>query len=109
MSDSTTTIVEKCRKALRISVDAYDEELELLASAARLRLVSAGVEKDVADADDNPLVTLAVEIYVKAHFGMDNPDASWYTESFETIATQLKGTTAYGQAMTQEVAHEQLV
>lgn len=60
-------MLEKCKLALRISTDAFDDELNLLIAAAELDLGIAGVQYV-----DDPLCNLAVMTYVKLHFG--SPD-----------------------------------
>lgn len=51
-------------------------------SAARSALVAGGVSDAKANSDDDASVRVAVKTYVKANFGMDNPDADRLMRSF---------------------------
>lgn len=59
-------MLEKVRAALRITVRAYDEELERLISAAQLDLGVAGV---VIPEEMDALVETAVITYCRLQFG----------------------------------------
>lgn len=59
-------MLEKVRAALRITVRAYDEELERLISAAQLDLGVAGV---VIPEEMDALVETAVVTYCRLYFG----------------------------------------
>ncbi len=62
-------MLEAAKLALRISTDAYDEEIESLLGAAEQDLRVAGVTR--VDRDDD-LVKRALITYVRANFG--SPD-----------------------------------
>ena len=57
-------LVEKARKALKLTVSDYDDELLDLVLAAKTDLGIAGV----IPPDQDPLITRAVITYVKVHF-----------------------------------------
>lgn len=93
-------MVSSCRAALRIA-DActdYDEEISDLVGAARAKMRAGGVSEAKSKDDSDPLVRVAIKCYVKAGFGLDNPDAAKYAESFEGLVTQMKATETYGGA-----------
>lgn len=94
---STSTILEYCKLTLRISSSAYDEQIQTLIEAARLKMQAGGVLASKAADDADPLVRLAIATFVCSTFGLDNPDAERLGISFESIVTQLKGTSEYGQ------------
>jgi hypothetical protein len=62
-------MLEAAKLALRISTDAYDEEIESLLKAAELDLRTAGVRR-MEPSDD--LIRRALITYVRANFG--SPD-----------------------------------
>jgi hypothetical protein len=77
-------LLEKVKTALRVSNSALDEaEIVPLIEAAKMDLHLAGV---AMLNDDDPLIARAVTVYVKWHFGYDNPEA----EKFELIYESLK-------------------
>ena len=56
--------------------------------------------QNIADAvaadDSNSTVRLAVKVYCKANFGMDNPDADRLTQSFDDLLTMMRGSSEFG-------------
>lgn len=59
-------MLEKVKLALRITTDAFDDELNDLIEAAQLDLGIAGV---VVPAEIDSIVTRAIITYCKLHFG----------------------------------------
>lgn len=96
--EDQTDIVASCRAALRIAdaCTVYDEEISDLVGAARAKMRAGGVSDAKSKDDSDPLVRIAIKCYVKAGFGLDNPDSAKYTESFESLVTQMKATATYG-------------
>lgn len=90
-------LLDACRAALRIPafVNDYDEEISDVIEAARAELVAGGVSEAKAYDDSDGRVRLAIKVYVKANFGMDNPDAERFMRSFETMLTSMSGDSAY--------------
>ncbi|MEG2934257.1 MAG: hypothetical protein RR842_11840, partial [Gordonibacter sp.] len=83
-----TPILDACRAALRFAgCTDYDEEVLDLIGAARAKMRMGGVSQKKSEDDDDPLVRVAIKSYVKANFGMDNPDAEKYAETFESYVT----------------------
>ncbi len=84
-------LLEKVKVANRItSTDqGIEGELKDLIFAALLDLTIAGVDtKNVTEESEkpDPLITRAVILYTKAHYGFDNPEA----ERFERAYIMLK-------------------
>ncbi len=77
--------------ALRISPSnlAFDEEITDLIAAARDDLRLSGVLATKTYSDDDSLINRAVNTYVKANFGFDNPDAEHLQSSYESIKAHL--------------------
>ncbi len=90
-------LLDACRAALRIPnfVTDYDEEILDVIEAARAELVSGGVRPEKAADDDDGRIRLAIKVYVKANFGMDNPDADGFMKSFECMLTSMSGDSLY--------------
>lgn len=79
------------KAALRISPSnlAFDEEIADLIAAARDDLRLSGVLASKTAIDDDSLINRAVNTYVKANFGFDNPDAERLQVSYESIKAHL--------------------
>ena len=90
-------LLDACRAALRIPAfcNDFDEEIADVIDAARAELVAGGVLDAKAHDDEDGRVRLAIKVYVKANFGMDNPDAEKFMRSFETMLTSMSGDSAY--------------
>jgi hypothetical protein len=90
-------LLDACRAALRIPdfCNDFDEEIADVIDAARAELVAGGVSDAKAHDDEDGRVRLAIKVYVKANFGMDNPDAEKFMRSFETMLTSMSGDSAY--------------
>lgn len=98
MADNVKTkLLNACRAALRIPAfcNDYDDEIADVIEAARAELVAGGVRPEKAADDDDGRIRLAIKVYVKANFGMDNPDAERFMKSFETMLTSMSGDSAY--------------
>lgn len=90
-------LLDSCRAALRIPafVTDYDEEISDAIEAARAELVAGGVADAKAHDDSDGRVRLAIKVYVKANFGMDNPDSERFMKSFDAMLTSMSGDSAY--------------
>lgn len=90
-------ILDACRAALRIPAfcNDYDDEIADVIEAARAELVARGVADAKANDDSDGRVRLAIKVYVKANFGMDNPDAERFMKSFDVMLTSMSGDSAY--------------
>ena len=95
--ESKADVLAACRAALRIPADCtvYDEEIADLVSAARSALVAGGVCEAMANSDDDASVRVALKTYVKANFGMDNPDAERLMRSFSEMLCRMAGSTVH--------------
>jgi hypothetical protein len=86
-------MLDKAKKALRLTTSAYDDELTDLIAAAQLDLGVAGV---VLPAELDALCQRAVLTYVKLHFG--KPDKDEYDRlkaSYDEQKAQLRTATGY--------------
>lgn len=85
------TILEAVRKACRITVDAYDDELTELIDAAIADLGIAGITHDCGV--DDPLLRRAVVTYCKLPFAGDEYDR--LKKSYDEQKAQLQVATDY--------------
>ena len=84
-------MLDKAKKALRLTTDAYDEEITDLLAAAALDLGIAGVVlPDALDA----LCQRAVLTYVRMHFGSPE-DYDRLKASYDEQKAQLQTATGY--------------
>lgn len=82
-------ILNDIKTVLRISNTAYDTEITDLISAARSDLMLAGILPSKANNDTDPLIKRAITVYVKAHFGWNNPDSEKLQQSYEMLKRHL--------------------
>ena len=83
-------MLDKIRRALRLTTNAYDEELQSLQQAALLDLQIAGVVTESGDA----LIERAVITYVRMHFGTQD-DYDRIKASYDEQKAQLSMATGY--------------
>lgn len=83
-------MLDKIRRALRLTTNAYDEELQSLQQAALLDLQIAGVVTKSGDA----LIERAVITYVRMHFGTPD-DYERLKKSYDEQKAQLSMATGY--------------
>ncbi len=82
-------ILNDIKTVLRISNTAYDTEITDLISAARSDLMLAGILPSKANNDTDPLIKRAITVYVKAHFGWNNPDSEKLKQSYDMLKAHL--------------------
>ncbi|WP_135553216.1 phage head-tail connector protein [Paenibacillus cymbidii] len=84
-------MLEALKPILRISLSntAFDDEINDLIDAARGDLRLSGVLAAKTQDDTDSLIRRAVSLYVKANFGWDNPDASKWGTSYESLKAHL--------------------
>ena len=79
--------------ALRISTNAYDDEIQALIDAAYLDLGIAGIDTTTLVGD--PLVVQAVKTYVRMSFGSPS-DYDRLKRSYDEQKAQMQTATGYG-------------
>lgn len=84
-------MLDKAKKALRLTTDAYDEEITDLLAAAALDLGIAGV---VLPSELDALCQRAVLTYVRMHFGSPE-DYDRLKASYDEQKAQLQTATGY--------------
>jgi uncharacterized phage protein (predicted DNA packaging) len=81
-------ILDDVKKALRISGNVLDTEVQDLIDAAEADLQLSGVHSSKI-ADSDPLIKRAITVYCKAHFGWDNPEAERFAQSYIMLKQHL--------------------
>lgn len=81
------------------TTEAFDEEIKSLIDACLLDLKISGV----GEVEDE-LIKRAVGIYVKAHFGSENPDRDGLIECYKSLKIHLALSQKYGD----ELPHEKI-
>ena len=93
-------LLSYCKILLRqAKTQAFDEEIKSLISACLLDLSVSGVEKT-----DDDLIKRAVGIYVKAHFGSENPDRDGLIQCYDALKIHLALSQKYGDELPHEKA-----
>nr|DAY35936.1 MAG TPA: head to tail adaptor [Caudoviricetes sp.] len=81
--------LEKIKLSLRITTDAFDEELTMLANAAKTDLKVAGIKDGVFEMENlSPIVEHAIITYVRLNFGQPS-DYDRLKESYDEQKKQL--------------------
>ena len=84
-------MLDKVKAALRITSDAFDEDLEQLIEAAQQDLGIAGVITN-----DDPIVTRAVITYCGMNrINIDESQRAWLKQSYDEQKAQLQTATGY--------------
>lgn len=88
--ETTEDLLYVARLAIRANrTSLFDGEIKDLISAARAELTEIGILPSKVENDKDPLIRRAIILYVKAEFGLDNPDAARYRESFDLLKRHL--------------------
>lgn len=82
-------MLELVKKHLRITANAFDDEINSLINAAKADLKLAGVTATKANDTSDALIVRAVAVYCKANFGYDNPDADRLLNSYNLLKLHL--------------------
>lgn len=94
--ENERTILEACRAALGVTDTHFDADIEDAIAAAMIKMQLGGVRRAKARDASDSLVRMAIKTYVCGTVGLDNPDAERYLASFESMVTQMKLTSDYG-------------
>lgn len=87
-------MLARIKLALRITTNAFDDELNGLIASALMDLGIVGIDGAVPETTDELLIT-AVTTYVKLHFG-DPSDPDRLKASYDEQKAQLITATGYG-------------
>lgn len=87
-------MLELVKKALRITTNAFNDEIQFLIDAGLQDLARGGVMEDVLTENSTPLVQRAVITYVKMNFGLPE-DYDRLKASYDEQKAQLGTATGY--------------
>lgn len=89
-------MLEKVKSALRITTNAFDDELKGLINAGAMDLRIAGISGAEPTTGD-PLIVRAIITYCKAHFGQaEDGEYDRLKASYDEQKAQLQTATGYG-------------
>lgn len=91
-------LLDDVKLALRITSSAFDNEIEGLIEAAKADLRLSGVSDAKVKDENDPLISRAIVVYCKAHFGYDNPEAERFQQSYDMLKAHLTLSAEYTQA-----------
>ena len=89
---SSENMLVKMKKALLIpATENYaDDEILIHIASCRQLLVSAGVPRETAESNDDPLVKALITIFVKTNFGFKSSgEVKELPKSFDVLLRQL--------------------
>ena len=87
--------LESVRLSVRNTSTAFDSEITDLINAARADLLLGGIKAAKVEDESDALIKRAIVCYVKAEFGLDNPDAAKYRDSYEMLKRHLQLSNEY--------------
>jgi uncharacterized phage protein (predicted DNA packaging) len=82
-------MLDVVKKAVRVSHNALDDELEDLIESSRYDLKLSGVSHLKANDDTDPLIKRAIITYVKANFISDAKEAERFLASYNMLKNHL--------------------
>ena len=98
MANISEQFVYSVRQYLRISHTRFDAEITDLIGAARADLLLGGIKASKVNDESDTLIKRAIVCYVKAEFGLDNPDAEKYRASYKEQRNALTLSDSYIKA-----------
>ena len=88
-------LVDEMKVALRVSGDAFDDEVAMLIASAVADMKRVGVDPSLLEEESmGALEKAAVYCYCKAAFGFDNSDAPRFEQSYRQIVCDLLNSSA---------------
>ena len=89
MDGTVLYLTYELRQYLRITHNSFDGEITDLINAARTDLLDDGILPEKVNDPNDALIKRAIVSYVKAEFGIDNPDAEKYRSGYQSLKTHL--------------------
>ncbi len=81
-------MLDEIKVILRITSDAFDDEVKDLIDAAKADLALTGLDKSVIDVED-ALIKRAITTYCKAYFGYENDDFERLVKAYDLLKAHL--------------------
>jgi len=88
-------MLELCRKAVRVSTTAFDEEIQLLIDDCLLELAGLGIIQNATISSADEQIKSAIVSYVKWKYG-ENPDADRWEKIYNDKVSKLLTMSGYG-------------
>lgn len=90
MANISQQFIHKMRGYVRVGHNLHDGELIDLIEAARADLITlGGLKAEKVNDESDALIKRAIGCYIKAEYGLDNPDAEKYRQSYEALKQHL--------------------
>lgn len=89
-------MLEAAKRACRVTAAAYDEELTDLIAAAKADLALAGVARETAMDENDPLIRRAILTYCRSNFGSPE-NYEKLKASYDEQKAQLQGAATYAE------------
>lgn len=95
--NNNTELLTEVRGFLRITVDdtVINNEIDTLIKACQKDLIKNGITSTKAENTGDSLIKMAILLYCKAEFGLDNKNYDKFRASYETLRTELALTDEY--------------
>lgn len=95
--NNNTELLTEVRGFLRITVDdtVINYEIDTLIKACQKDLIKNGITSTKANDTGDSLIKMAILLYCKAEFGLDNKNYDKFRTSYETLRTELALTDDY--------------
>lgn len=87
-------MLDKVKKALRISHDVLNDDINDTISTARAEMIRSGVQKEVANSRDT-LVEMAIKTYCLYRYASDEKTAQGYLQSWQYQLDNLRKSKTY--------------
>lgn len=81
--------IPEFRNQLRLTHSDFDDEIMDLIGAACADLAISGILPARIDDTGDQLIKRAIALYLKAEFGLDNPDSEKYRQSYDMLKMHL--------------------
>ena len=95
MAAVTSDFLDSIRQYLRVSHTHFNGEITDLIGAARADLLLGGIKAEKVDDENDALIKRAIVCYIKAEFGLDNPDSEKYRTSYDMLKQHLMLSSEY--------------
>lgn len=96
-------LIDDIKLNLRLDTDIFDAgELDMLIAAAKNDLYHAGVQKEKAEDEDDPIIGRAIVLFCKANFGTDVDIQAKWQKAYDAYKVSLAVSGDYGQAVTDD-------
>jgi len=95
--NNNTELLTEVRGFLRITANdtVINNEIDTLIKACQKDLIKNGITSTKAENTGDSLIKMAILLYCKAEFGLDNKNYDKFRASYETLRTELALTDEY--------------